>query len=567
MFKTNDLTHEIKVAITSNDYKQLYVLKDICDRLHSGIPSYKSFSVLPSDTLYEEMLSKLRESNGHSEILNARNMREDILPLTSTPHDRIPHIQRLPELWMGSIPKVNIINAFDDAILLPKFDGCSCGVKYVRNCGVFEPVKAVTRGQDDAFHKQNSDILAKFMTIAQPLTEALNTNEYTFNGLSYSKLSQICIRGEIVIKDKSVIQSAPAPYIAGKLNGGFEVWENAINNIEFVPFEIMSLTYHMEENDMTTKSDINYIPTQLEVLEFFTTLFLSPFSIVRMKLTDKSLNDVKNQFETFKKELTQPLDGIVYCNIDWTYPQTKDAKTSTNYNKYAWKPSSEATSVLRSVETVMGKDAKITFVLHYDPIKIGGKTYTQSNTFPIRLLKLKGIGIGSIVTVELCNDINPQIKEYEKDEEIKEYELPVNCPFCGQKLQHTIKKETYTIMCLNNSCNEIIVRKIDNFIHIHDIKGISDKKIRKLNEVNIENVNKLLIKSNVLVENLKKSTLHKFLGSINYGTNKQIEKITSKFEAYALLRDHVNALDDIALQMNDPFVYDVIDFIINHMLK
>lgn len=563
----SSLTHEIKVAITKNDIQRLYELKDICDRLHNGIEEYKGFSLLPSDTLYEEMINHINSSTEYTKTLNSKYMRDDMLPLTSTPRDKIPHVQRLMELWMGSIPKHADIIPHKSAILMPKFDGCSCGVKFVRNeKGKLEPTKAVTRGQDAAFHQQKSDILAKFRTISEPLYEGLNASKFKFNKLPYNKLHSISIRGEIVAKNEQEIFTAPAPYVAGKLNGGMEVWTKSVDTIMFIPFEIINVSYNL--NNSTVDDDIvSYVPTQLESLQFFSEMNILPFPIEMKELKEDSLEFISKKFDEYKSKLKQPLDGVVYVAPDWTYPQTKDATTPANYNKYAWKPSSEGTSVLREIEYSIGKEGKLTLIAHYDPIRIGAKNYSQAKTAPSHLEKFPGIGIGSIITVKLCGDINPQIHSFERDETIAPYVLPTKCPFCDKKLEHKHNKSSYTITCKNLECPEIMVQKYKNFLHILDIKGAAEKKLRKLRELSLDCIHRSLIPGNTLIRALKEITMHKFLGAINYGTNKQIEDLMKKLPGYPLLTDHLNILDSVAMHMEDPFVYDIIDFVTENITE
>lgn len=577
----HNIVREIKYAIANNDIKQMYYLKDICDKLHSGMDECNGYTKLPEDQLYEEMNEKIKDISAYQvlssqietnlkmlaaeiSVINKRGLNHAITINSNGKEVNgnlcFTHDDKLPELWMGSIPKQNTIAKVNSALIMPKFDGCSCGVKYVKSCvGTFEPKKATTRGVNDAFRKQSSDILQKFETISSPMTSALNSNvvlEFKFsNGRLLSEAESINIRGEIVAKNKSDIFTAPASYIAGKLNGGFDIWEKSSSKIEFIPFEIIIVKF----------SDGEYVPTQKEVNAFFSSCNLQHYSIMESDIDENSLDIIRKYFVETSNQLPEPMDGVVYCPSNWKYPRTKESKTPANYGKLAWKPSSEATSVLRSVEYTIARDGKITLILKYDPIKICGKTFKQAKTAPTRMRKLTGIGIGSIVTVELCNDINPQIKDFEEDSSILPYEFITTCPFCGSPLKHETKKDVLTISCKNKLCPEIMIQKMKNFLTIINIKGIAEGKLRKLKKLTLEEVNDVLMRDDSIAKGLNNITLAGFMGAIGFGTSSQIERATANVNNRTPLTENLDLLDSIAQQMNDPFVYDVIDFILNHV--
>lgn len=583
----HNIVREIRYAIANNDIKQMYYLKDICDRLHAGIEEYNGYIKLPEDQLYEEMNSKITSYETHTKISPYQVLSNEIETSLKTLANEMSvinkkglnhavatnangkevngnlcfiHENKLPDLWMGSIPKQNTIAKIESALLMPKFDGCSCGVKYIKSCiGNFEPKRATTRGVDDAFRKQSSDILQKFETISSQLTSALNSNhilKFKFlNNLLLENAEYINIRGEIVAKNKSDIYTAPASFIAGKINGGFEVWEKSSSKIEFIPFEIMKVKFSSEE----------YVPTQKEVNNFFQLCNMQNYEIIEMDTDESSIGFITDHFKHLSETLPEPIDGVVYCSSNWKYPQTKEGKTPANYGKLAWKPSSEATSILRSIDYAIARDGKITLILKYDPIKIGGKTFKQAKTAPTRMRKLNGIGIGSIVTVELCKDINPQIKDFEEDSTVTPYEFITTCPFCGSELKHESKKEMFTISCKNKSCPEVMIQKMKNFLTILKIKGIAEGKLRKLKELTLEEVNNVLMTNNGIIEGLNNITLAGFMGAIGFGTSSQIEKATVNVNNRTPLSDNLDLLDDIAQRMDDPFVYDIVDFVMTNL--
>lgn len=603
------LESNIRKAIINKNIQLLYALKDICDKLHNGIESYKGFTIdqIPSDQLYEELVNSIKSDSATCKIATANGV------INNNPSP-FKHENRLPDLWMGSIPKRQEIVNISNAIIMPKFDGCSCGVRYKRDIdGTFIPIKATTRGQESAHKKESTDILPKFLTISDELTHALNNKSISFkfsNGLSFNDVTAIDIRGEIVAKNKETLVNAAASYVAGKINGGMDIWNEAIDTLEFVPYEIINIivadnivfkvreknaistdiatTNVMSTQPLSNNDDINsrtssdiaklkensksiinsrYIPTQTDTITLFDMLGIISYEIFcDVNLNEGSVEEnieiIRSYYFKYVEDLNEPIDGVVYCSSNWHYPRTKSQTTDANYEKFAWKPTSESTSKLVDINYNISRDGKLGMEATYSPIRINGKTYMKCKMVPTQLYKLYGIGIGSVITVELRQDIAPYIKQYEDDENIEPYEFPDKCPFCGTKLIKTVKKDTVTLKCTNKSCNEQMILKYKNFLTYLGIKGIAEGKLRKLKTLNIDTINKTYMKNqNVLIDELVNMSLKKFMFAIGYGTQKQIEKVTEEFDDMCLACDAVDYLCQISDEMNDPFVTDVICYL------
>lgn len=580
---SKDITLEIKKAISSNNVSEMYRLKDICDRLHNGVPSYQGYSNLPSDTLYEEMNNKLKSIQTGVSKISSKGLRNAtaIKNGKEMNNNAFTTNEKLPDLWMGSLPKLPEIKSIDDAVLLPKYDGCSCGVKYER-CITFKPVKATTRGTDAAFRKQTSDILTKYEMISSNITEALNSDEalnFMFNNRLYFKDAKyINIRGELVLIDKNITNSPPAAYVAGKLNGGLEVWKSAKDTIEFKPYEIMKIVFQIDDPNITSlpikeqfkqkEELIEYIPSQIEVIDFLETCGLFDSNrYLYTSLDEDGLDKVITFFKQLEEDITEPIDGVVYCPIEWEYPQTKEEKADSKYGKYAWKPSSEATSKLKGVEYSIARDGKIGMKLVYEPVELNSKKYSRAKTTPSRITnQLKGIGIGSTITVKLCADISPQVESFIEDDSIKPYELPKKCPFCGKKTKISNKKDSVTITCTNEECIGIVIQKYKNLLQILGIKGIADGKLKKLDKINMENIQSL-INDDSLIEGFRKLTLSSFMGAIGFGTNKKITDFCKdQVNPRKLLTQTMSFLPKIEDKMDSIFVDDVIEFVRNNVV-
>ena len=187
----SSLSNQLKTAIAKNDISLMYKLKDICDRVHSTGQDYETYAPndLPSDTLYEEMVRKINSTATELKIVTQRGLestnsayvRKDNQGI-STNDVKHRHEKYISDLWMGSITKLTDIKQMSDVILLPKFDGCSWGVRLKRaiNGGAFEVSEALTRGMEEGFKTKKSNITDKFIQISDNLLKKLSSFDYEF---------------------------------------------------------------------------------------------------------------------------------------------------------------------------------------------------------------------------------------------------------------------------------------------------------------------------------------------------------------------------------------------------
>ena len=546
------LIKQIKTAIAKHDIHALYNLKHICDMIHQTGESFDGYSRddLPSDELYEEMVRAIEQS--------ATNVTEIVIAdQTANPEVKHRHQKLISDMWMGSITKETEILEIPNALLLPKFDGCSCGVKikrYVSN-GKFELVEALTRGTDEGYSKNRSNITERFSMISKSLIDALSSPEASkviFNGKLFGTVLQLTLRGEIVLKDKELTDSAPASVVAGKINGHMTVWTTALQDIEFIPYEIMRFNY-----DLTDYYNY-YVPTQTETLDFFKNLSLIRFPYITANLSSKSLSFVQSHFAALKETIPQPLDGVVYCSSNWKYPTYSEQTKPKQYGKYAWKPSSEATTTLKQISYSLARDGKFTLILTYEPVKINGKNYSNAKTATSRILSLQGIGIGSIITVKLAGDISPMIVDYINEEDVESFELPSKCPFCSTPTK--LKKgKTPTLICPNPVCPEVLKQKMINFLSTLSIKGVAAGKLAKLPSITLENVVNAYLGKDFIKDKLYHTDTRTFIVALGVGGTQAVSKqIHEKSSMNPLMPIKVN-FDEICAFLTpnmetDPFI-------------
>lgn len=490
----NKLIETYELTKTINLDLAIY-LRNICDEIHSG-GEYEGFAAidLPTDADYERLNS--------------------IIELLIHPESMVVNkTELISEMWMeGKVRKSNIIEESGEIILIPKFDGCSCAIKLIResNEDLFTLDSSVTRGMVRGTEIQRTDITSKVRDIIPEIIEKLNKIAFSI----FNNIKQLSIRGEIVLKKSMENTPVPAAFVAGKINGGMDIWNDWKHTMEFVPFEIIQAK--------TFDDDVYIKFNQLCILDLFKNLNINTFPY--KTIINATINDVERYFHEIIKIIPQPLDGIVYCSKDWTYPLRMNRTTPSTYRKFAWKPSVEGRSIVTDIITFIGRDGKFGFTVKYKSISLSGKSYSSSKITPEGINNLPGIGKNAEILIRLANSTCPVVYRVVKssDNPFKKLE---KCPYCNADTEYTTTK-VLIARCTNNKCIGILCKSLVVCMKTLKIKGYGEKTIEKLTYPSLKSLNDY-IGNNTLIDKIKSIKISEFIISIGICTKSTINKILS----------------------------------------
>ena len=466
---------------------------------------------------------------------------------------RTREIKTVDDLWMGSVIKIQKVPDFDeDVILLPKFDGCSCCVRLVRDdlSKDFELDVATTRGTEIGFDVERSNLTHKIVDLIGDLITKMSKHDF-YN---------VTIRGEIVRRHKNI--NAPASWVAGKINGGDKVWKDAVDELVYIPFEITrinSSTNYPFIDGSYIDVEKNIVPTQIESCDILNIDY--PYDI----LINPTLKDIMDFFDELQHNIDNPIDGVVYCPISWTYPTTKERTQPKQYGKYAWKPSSEGTSILTDVEYSISKEGRIELKFEYEPVMINGKNYKHAKcAINSYFEKIEGISFGDIVIIKLCGDISPYIASFEKNYNTTPFNLPKKCPFCNNDTEIVTKNKKKMLFCTNENCRGILSQCMLMFLSSMQIKGIADKTLSKEKNITLETIDHNYICNKYdLIEIFKSKTINNLLIGLGF-TKSEINKID--LNCIDTIYDNIEIAREKILSTpskhNQAFIKSTLDYIV-----
>lgn len=612
-------------AINDENINNMKQLLSICDLLHKGkencvctINNIK-YSFHDSDKIddckYEELKKKYKSikrkinniSNGIVTGKHGSYIRKDntLLVGNETNHfakkrinSIIPGIikNNTSLMIMDGIQYVEEIPELNDVILLPKFDGCTIAFSIKLINGLYKLNYAHTRGKDNADGtKKTTDITEKLIKIFdykniidwllnEEKFEGMfkdndligNNNEVVKKQLIKSNIDEIKFRCECVKKDKNTEKTSTG-FVSGALICLPENFNDFVDNLCIRIFEIACII---------TNDEI-YTPTQETAIKILEEMNLINYPIKYESHIDKNYN-MFSYFESLLNSMIEPLDGIVYCNKNWTYPQSIDeSEKRVNYGKYKFKNNTKHQSTITGIKYSIGSTGKITATLTYEPVKIGDKIYKNAKMAIGRLEKLPGLGVNCICDVELKKDINPMITNTypSVSKNVKTIKVITKCPYCNENVNRkTNKTGDVTITCVNDKCNGIFIQKLIYFLNTIGIKGIAEKTLvnMKCNSIDILYREKYLNNPDNGVCTRKKRTISKstkktfdFLGTLNtitvgtmlialgICTKTNVSKICSKYNlnSMKIFTDELNNYENLLNDYNNYFVNDVMEFL------
>lgn len=528
------LEKEFIEAIANDDAERLEKLIIISDLIHKGALSYEGYTDkdLASDAKYEEAKEKLK----NLKQLDAAISLSKIKSQPKTISDKIKEQRKKVLTFMDGIQITKIIPELSNVILMPKFDGCSIAVEIVKNNDEFIIRKAHTRGSDDLTGNRKcqdkTDYIneifsnklkylnekikeSKFYNLRyKDKTKTGNNNEELIEKIDVATIDYILIRGEFVSNDKSNIslfdsdrekfKDFPNTNIglaSGAINSDREKFDMYKDYITFKPFEIPLIKTSVEKK--TSEIVINeYIPTQESALKILKYFNLIDYKYYTVDSIDAAYN-MEKVLEVFEKQCKEPLDGVVYCCKNWTYPSCEEETSKrVNYGKYKFKRENKRQTKLIDISYTIGKTGKLTPSFIVNKVNINGKNYSRAKTTFNVIQKYideckeknKEFGKGLVCELELRSDIAPYICNVypEASKNIEEISIIDKCPYCGKELSVEEKKSKgeriINITCVNDKCKGINIQRCAEFLKSIGYKGISEKTLKNIEFKHFKNL-------------------------------------------------------------------------------
>ena len=560
----------LKKKPSASNLTTVKAILDICDYLHKGgrVKGYKSTDI-PSDEKYEELKQLYETLTGPKE----NTIQEHQLTLTDEDKQIVVQMdidgklaqqkQRYQrkgqkhEAYIGTYAKLDrsehqpilIMDGIElpksiptitgDCILMPKFDGCTIAIAFNDETITV----AHTRGVDSTTGDRKINYVTDKMKLLLNPVEAFknlrkstyldifvkdnallgNNNRPNRTMIQSKYITELRIRAECVKCNKNTPDTATG-FVAGGINGKLKTFQDRLDNLCLRPFEIGLIKY----KDPLTGDITDIIPTQGSAINILYKMKLLDFDPIYADYIDSSYKFI-DLLDRLQSSYNEPLDGIVYCSINWTYPYvTEESSKRVNYSKYKFKRNNVAQSSLLGISYSIGSTGKYTPTIEYETVMINDKRYHQAKMAVKRIQDFGNLYVGQPCDIELKADINPMVVAvYDPPNTDEPIKLIRKCLYCHKQLDYKSNKQgDVVISCLNPSCVGVIRQRIIKFLNAIKYKGISEKTL--IND-NISDINQVIFKvtktSKPIKEYLKGITVTDIYIGCSLCTNVNAKKI------------------------------------------
>lgn len=376
-------------------------------------------------------------------------------------------------------------------VIQHKIDGFSLGLQY--EDGALE--KGVSRGDGN-------------------IGEDITPNVKMFRGLP----NKIVIKDKVSCRGEGVIYKDDFKYMQGITENHFKNARNAASGISrrldgsfstyirFIAFDVNAkVGTESEKISILNKMGFNTVPTYIatsleDILEIYRT--------VRDKGRD-----------TFPYEI----DGLVLKLDDIDLQAKLGEKNNRPEGQIALKfASGQCLTTVKDIFIQIGRTGKLTPCALLEPVDLMGSTIRKATLHNFAYIKENTIGKGAEVVLEKKGEIIPQVVEVVNPG--IPYENPKTCPSCGG----LVEDDGVNIWCKNEGCKEREINRIKYWIQTLDMKGFSEKFIKKLWDLgkirSVADLYKLTVDDFIAVEGIGEKTVKSFFKICEETSSMYLEK-------------------------------------------
>jgi DNA ligase (NAD+) len=190
------------------------------------------------------------------------------------------------------------------------------------------------------------------------------------------------------------------------------------------------------------------------------------------------------EWREHRHDLDFEIDGIVVKVNRREEQQELGATSKAPRWVVAFKyPPEAAQTIVRRINTYVGRTGTVTPVAEFDPIPLGGTKVVNATLHNFEELARKDVRIGDTILVEKGGDIIPKVLQVlleKRPADAEPFPTPTTCPVCSQPL-HKFEDEV-AIRCINQGCPAIVLQSITHFASrkAMDIEGLGWQTVTAL---------------------------------------------------------------------------------------
>lgn len=231
-------------------------------------------------------------------------------------------------------------------------------------------------------------------------------------------------------------------------------------------------------------AEVDLPPAHLEMLGYFEELGL-PVNDYRFAASGvEAVMALIDEWEERRQGLPFEVDGLVVKvnRRDWQAELGIRSKSPRWVVAYKFS-AEQAVTTLENIACQVGRTGVVTPVAHLKPVFLAGSQISRATLHNIDEIRRKDIRVGDQVVIEKGGEVIPKVVkplESVRTGEEKEFEMPPDCPVCGQPILRAAGEVAYR--CENVACPAQVRERIRHFASrdAMDIEGLGDKLVAQL---------------------------------------------------------------------------------------
>lgn len=346
-----------------------------------------------------------------------------------------------------------------------KIDGLSVSLEYENG----RLVRGSTRG--DGFVGED---VTENLKVVHGIPENLNTND-TFE-----------VRGEVYLPRKEFesinekLESAGKQILSNPRNaaaGTLRQLDTKLVKERNLSIFVFNLQKGMKFN------------THSESIEYIKNSGIKTIEYIKVCVgVDEVLKAIKEIGE-LRETLPYDIDGAVVKINDLKLREEAGSTVKVPKWAVAYKyPPEQKETKLLDIKVQVGRTGQVTPMAILEPVRLAGSVISKTTLHNFDYVKEKDIKIGDIVVIQKAGDVIPEVinvvKAKRTGEEVS-YEIPTNCPVCGEKLEK--QEGEVALRCTNSECPALTYRSLVHFASrdAMDITGLGESIIEQLIDANL----------------------------------------------------------------------------------
>lgn len=361
------------------------------------------------------------------------------------------------------------VGADEEYEIEPKFDGLSCGVRYVNGW----LAQAGTRGNGT----EGEDVTAQVKTIRNlPIRLSLPITIEIRGEVLMPKKAFAALNAELEAKGEKKLAN-PRNAAAGGLRQ-LDTTKTAARRLQFFAYGVESL------------ADIPHpVATQFEIIEFLRSLGFATSEETRV-VRGAEVHQAFADFVAKRASLPFEIDGMLVKANRLEHQRALGWNSTTPKFAVAAKfEAEEAESTVEAIDIQVGRTGTLAPVARIAPVFVGGTTVSNVTLHGLDVILAKNVRVGDTIIVRRAGDVIPEIVRSIAEKRPAgsvEFQMPEVCPVCGSPVHREEGKAAHY-------CSGKLVcpaQRLQQLVHFGsrtalNIEGLGESTVQALLDANL----------------------------------------------------------------------------------